>query len=89
MHSDEDIIDGTRFQRAKTLGKLINNNFTLEGLFTIVLFTEVKRTDSKTEYCFLTNNRGDSTAKSPEEMFPETIPNDLKLVADTINNYFN
>ena len=89
-HSDDEYIDGIKKSKAKTLGKLINQNITLEGLFTIVLFTEVIRKENGVEYTFLTNNKGDSTAKSPMNMFDElNIPNDLMLVANKIKEYDN
>lgn len=88
MHSDDEYIDGVKKSRAKTLGKLINQNITFEGLFTVVLFTEILKTDKGHEYTFLTNNRGDSTAKSPLGMFEESnIPNDLMLVANKVKEF--
>lgn len=70
--------------KAKTVGKLIDNWLTLEGLFSIVLLAE---TDGK-EHWFITQSDGYSTAKSPMEMFPEKIDNDLKLVDKTIREYY-
>lgn len=70
--------------KAKTVGKLIDNWLTLEGLFSIVLLAE---TDGK-EHWFITQSDGYSTAKSPMDMFPEKIDNDLKLVDKTIREYY-
>ena len=76
--------DETGHIKAKTVGKLIDNWLTLEGLFSIVLLAE---TDGK-EHWFITQSDGYSTAKSPMDMFPEKIDNDLKLVDKTIREYY-
>lgn len=70
---------------AKCLGKMINQDATLEAFFTIVLSTAV--IDGK--YYFLTQNNGRDTTKSPDGMFPSyAIDNDLKYVDDKIRNYY-
>ena len=81
-------INGVRRQKAKTIGKLIDNILTLEGLFTIVLFGKVKKTKDGINYVFETKNNGENTCKTPKGMFdaPE-IPNDLALVAKHIHSY--
>lgn len=81
-HTDSDD-NGKTF--AKCLGKMINQDATLEAFFTIVLTTTV--VDGK--YYFLTQNNGRDTTKSPEGMFPSyAIDNDLKYVDDKIRNYY-
>ena len=76
-------------RKIKTIGKLVDNSLTMEGLFTIVLFTEIRADkDGKREYGFVTNSDGTTTAKSPEDMFEEFIPNDLGEVAKKINEYY-
>lgn len=70
--------------KAKTVGKMLDEKITLEGLFSIVLLCEV----SKEGHRFVTQSDGYTTAKSPMEMFPETIDNDLKLVDTTIREYY-
>ena len=79
--------EGVEYQRAKTLGKMINNNITYEGLFTIVLFTYKKIVKNETEYGFITNGDPGNTAKSPMGMFPKEIPNNLLSVAEGIKKY--
>lgn len=70
---------------AKCLGKMINQDATLEAFFTIVLSTSV--IDGK--YYFLTQNNGKDTTKSPDGMFPSyAVDNDLKYVDDKIRNYY-
>ena len=70
--------------KAKTMGKMLDNQLTLEGLFAIVLQCV---TDGK-KHTFITQSDGYTTAKSPMEMFPLEIENDLKNVDQTIRNYY-
>lgn len=70
--------------KAKTCGKMLDNQLTLEGLFSIVLLA---RTDGQ-RYYFETQSDGYSTAKSPMEMFDKEIDNDLKMVDITIREYW-
>ena len=80
MYNDE-----TGRVQIKTIGKALDKYITIEGLFMIVLGTQV--VDGK--YYFITQNNGSNTLKSPEGMFPSlAIPNDLKYVADKILNYY-
>lgn len=72
--------------RAKTIGKLLNEKITVEGLVTIVLRTQV----INGQYVFSTKNNGQDTTKSPLELFAdEHIPNDLKAVDDAIVGYYD
>ena len=69
----------------KTIGKLVDEKITPEGLFTIVLKTAV----SDGNYAFVTQNNGKDTVKSPEGMFTTyAINNDLKYVDEKIRNYY-
>ena len=70
--------------KAKTIGKMLDNQLTLEGLFSIVLLCE---TDGQT-HKFITQSDGYTTAKSPMDMFPLEMDNDLKLVDKTIREYY-
>ena len=70
--------------KAKTSGKMLDNQLTLEGLFSIVLLAD---TDGK-EHNFITQSDGFTTAKSPMEMFAPVIPNDLKAVDTAIREYY-
>lgn len=77
--------DANGNEKIKTIGKLLDEKITVEGMFTIVLKTNV--TDGK--YSFLTQNSGHDTVKSPIGMFPSyAIDNDLKYVDDKIRNYY-
>lgn len=70
--------------KAKTLGKMLDNQLTVEGLFSIVLLCQVEGN----EHYFITNSDGSNPAKSPMEMFDLKIPNDLKFVDEEIRKYW-
>ena len=70
--------------KAKTIGKMLDEKLTLEGLFDIVLRTQVDQDG----HWFITQSKGGDTVKSPEGMFPEKIPNDLALVDKAIREYY-
>lgn len=78
LHHSEMDQDGR--EKVKTIGKMLDEKLTIEGCFDIVLYCR----DQK----FYTQGDGISTAKSPEGMFPLEIPNNLKLVDDTIREYY-
>jgi hypothetical protein len=77
--------------KMKTSGKMLDNQITLEGLFTICLYTHVdENKDGTASYNFVTNRFKKYPAKSPDGMFTEIkIPNNLQVVAQTIDNYYN
>ena len=73
-------------ERCKTIGKLLDEKITVEGLFTIVLKTQVK----DGHYYFSTQNNGMDTVKSPIGMFEDSLTeNDLKTIDLTIREYYN
>ena len=77
--------DANGNEKIKTIGKLLDEKITVEGMFTIVLKTNV----NDGEYTFLTQNSGHDTVKSPIGMFKTfAIDNDLKYVDDKIRNYY-
>lgn len=81
-HSQEDENGKTK---PKTVGKMIDNQVCLEGMFTIVLHTMRKGKD----YKFLTQNDGIHMAKSPHKMFDsEYIDNDLLYVKQQMKKYY-
>jgi hypothetical protein len=77
--------------KMKTSGKMLDNQIVLEGLFTICLYTFVEENkDGSSSYNFLTNRYKKYPAKSPDGMFTDIkIPNNLQVVVDTINEYYN
>lgn len=82
LHHTEEI-DGRL--KAKTIGKMLNEKLTVEGLFSIVLMAQ--NVDGK--HIFITQSDGRSTVKTPMEMFEEAeIDNDLKYVDTIIREYY-
>lgn len=74
----------------KTIGKLLSEKVTLEGLFTYIFFTKVLEGDNGMEYKFVTNTDGACVAKSPLGMFEDLhIDNDLNAVIEVIDKYNN
>jgi hypothetical protein len=89
-HAEESTdLEGRRKFKAKTIGKLVDDKLTLEGLFSIVLFAKIKKDkEGVLRYVFETQNTGDNTCKSPKGMFDSfEIANDLQLVRDAILEY--
>ena len=83
LHHTE--IDDFGHIKAKTVGKMIDNKLTLEGMFSVVLLCG---TDGK-EHWFETTSDGVNTAKTPLDMFDKNrIDNDLKMVDSTIREYW-
>ena len=81
MHPD---YDESGRMKPKTVGKMLDNQLTIEGLFPIVL--EAFADDDG--YHFRTNDTA-GCAKSPMGMFEdEIIPNDLKSVDTIIREYW-
>ena len=82
LHHTERTDDGRT--KAKTIGKMLDNQLTVEGMFSIVLLC---KTDGTRHY-FETQSDGFTTAKSPMEMFDREIDNDLKAVDTRIREYW-
>lgn len=73
------------YVKAKTAGKMIDNQLTMEGLFTIVLLAK----NDNGSYKFVTQSDGLTPVKTPIEMFSDVeIDNDLKIVDKTIREYY-
>lgn len=83
-HTETDSNSGK--EKAKTVGKMLDNQLTVEGCFDVVLITSI---ESGNHY-FITQSDGLTTAKSPEGMFADLkIPNDLKAVDTAIREFWN
>lgn len=78
LHHSE--LDTDNREKCKTIGKMLDEKLTVEGCFDIVLYCQ--------DHKFYTQSNGQSTAKSPEDMFELEIPNDLKAVDDAIREYY-
>jgi hypothetical protein len=91
-HAEESTdLEGKRKFKAKTIGRMVDEKLSLEGLFSIVLFSKVKKDkDGNIRFVFETKNNGENTCKSPKGMFQDfEIPNDLALVKESIYSYEN
>jgi len=82
LHHTETDVNGK--VKAKTVGRLLDEKLTVEGLFDIVLRTEIDQEG----HWFRTQSDGFDTVKSPEDMFELKIPNDLAFVDKTIREYY-
>ena len=78
LHHSEMDTDGR--EKVKTVGKMLDEKLTVEGCFDIVIYCQ--------DHKFFTQSNGQSTAKTPEGMFELEIPNDLKMVDETIRDYY-
>lgn len=81
-HTETD--SNTGKTKAKTLGKMLDSQLTVEGMFSIVLYCVNEGGNHK----FVTQSDGSNTAKSPMELFDLVIDNDLKFVDQKIREYY-
>ena len=82
MHEQQDDFGNIR---PKTIGKLLDEKVSIEGMFTIVL-RAVKDSDG---YAFITQSEDMAVSKSPMGMFEsERIDNDLALVEKSIREFY-
>lgn len=73
-------------EKMKTIGKMLDEKITVEGMFSIVLKTVV----NDGNYYFQTQNSGKDTCKSPIGLFNSMlIDNDLKKVDNLIRDYYD
>jgi len=78
-------VDDGGITKIKTIGKMLDEKITVEGLLTIVLRTLVQ----DQQYQFSTRNNGSDTVKSPMGLFEsERIENDLAAVDAAICSYY-
>lgn len=71
--------------KPKMIGKMLNQQLCVEGLFTIVLRSAYKNG----QYVFETKTDGTTVTKSPEDMFnDDEIPNDLAEVDKIVRDYY-
>lgn len=72
----------------KTIGKMVKEKITPEGLFTYVFHALVEEGDGCMEYKLLTNTDGIHVAKTPMGMFEDLkIDNDLNEIIKVIDQY--
>lgn len=71
--------------KCKTIGKMLDEKITLEGMFTVVLHSLIV---DNGQYKFLTQNDGVHIAKSPLDMFDRAyIDNDLNYIKQKMAEY--
>lgn len=86
-HPETDEKSGDK--KIKTAGKAVDQYITIDGLFTVNLYTDIAVEGNKPSYRFRTNSFGNDTCKSPAGMFEDLyIPNDLGLVRDKYLEYY-
>lgn len=79
-------VDEGGITKIKTIGRMLDEKITVEGLFTIVLRTLVV----DQQYLFSTRNNGSDTVKSPMGLFEsDRIENDLASIDTAICAYYN
>lgn len=72
--------------KIKTIGKMLDEKITIEGMYAMVLQTEL----TNGHYNFITQGDARHIAKSPMGMFEErNIPNDLAFVKQKMTTYYN
>lgn len=82
-HTESDAMGKVKI---KTIGKMLDEKVTLEGMFTIVVGATV--VDGK--HLFTTKNTGMNTLKAPMGMFEsDSMDNNLLNVDETIAEYYN
>lgn len=82
MHED---IDDFGNIKPKTIGKLLDEKVSVEGMFTIVLRCVVENG----KHFFVTQSSGNDVAKTPIGMFEDfQIDNDILLVDKAIRDYY-
>lgn len=81
-HSD---LDSHGVAKCKTIGKMLDEKITIEGMFTVLLHARV--VDG--QYVFQTQFDGEHLAKSPIDMFEDAlVPNDLKIIKQQVESYY-
>lgn len=89
MHHPQFGEDGS--SKPQTVGRMLDNQLNIEGLFPIVIEATVK----DGQHVFVTKNDGINIAKAPvdvstgERMLPEIMDNDLKAVDTAIREFWN
>lgn len=81
-HND---VDNNGKSRMKTIGKMLNQNITIEGKFTLIFHTQIVND----KFCFQVQSDDMFTARTPMGMFEDKyIDNDLNLVLKAVKEYY-
>jgi hypothetical protein len=90
-HSEVVEQNGKTLSRILTQGKALNNKIMPSSYYTYCLHSKVldydDYPDAADRYKFITNNDGEHDCKTPHEMFPIEIPNDINAVIERIHEY--
>ena len=96
LHSEDITSDNMLIgSKVSTIGKLVDSAYNPAEVVNTILYSDITYDDKGfPKYGFYTNKfktgQYEVLAKSPEGMFEDTfIPNDLKYVADTMEEYYN
>ena len=81
MHTD---LDANGHEKPKTVGKMLDEKYCIEGACPIVLDCRVR--DGR--HVFITANDGTNLAKAPMGMLEDVMDNDLKAVDTAIRDYW-
>lgn len=85
-HIEEYQVDGSTFYRTKTGGQKLTK-LNLNSKLTYNLYTQVEREGDKPMYYFITQNMGNTEARSTEGVLDIKMPNDLSEVVSRIRKY--
>lgn len=77
--------------KMKTVGNLVDNYLTMEGLMDHILYANCEKgADGNMEYYLVTNNDGVFPSRTAPGMFTELhVKNDLGFIRSKIENYYN
>lgn len=79
-----DTPDANGVRRPKTIGRMLEEKFNIEGACPIVIQSTIL--DGK--HVFVTKGDGFNGAKAPMDMLPDVMDNDLKVVDTAIRDYW-
>lgn len=79
------VLESDGSYKIKTVGKMLNDYVTVEGIFTHIFHSLYM----DNEYKLLTNRHDKYLAKNPPGIFDDKfIPNDLQFIIDKIHNFY-
>ena len=78
---------GRRSNKVRTLGRFLDEKVEIASMFTYVFVPFIKRQGTEVTYLFRTQSDGITSAKTPHGMFEYEIPNNYKVIFDTIKKY--
>jgi len=83
--------DNAGNMKMKTIGNMVDTYLTPEGMMDLIFYADCeKSTNGKMNYFLVTNNDGRYPARTPNGMFKDLhIPNDLGLVRECLDEYYN